>query len=64
MRNSYGGKCYRCGQYVEPGAGHFERIPENEIGQDKRQWRTQHATCAIKYRGTNVGKPNLPKRYY
>ena len=25
MRNKYGGNCYRCGLWVEPGTGHFER---------------------------------------
>lgn len=44
MRNQYPGTCYRCGQHVEAGAGHFERF----FGQ----WRVQHATCAIQYRGT------------
>jgi hypothetical protein len=43
MRNQYAGTCYRCGEFVAPGAGHFERF--------KGRWRTQHADCAIKYRG-------------
>lgn len=49
MRNRYSGTCYRCGKHVAPGDGHFERKPGGG-------WRTQHATCAIKYRGTDVGK--------
>jgi len=43
MRNRYPGTCYRCGQRVEAGAGHFER--------HNGGWRTQHAECAIAYRG-------------
>jgi hypothetical protein len=43
MRNRYPGVCYRCGERVEPGEGHFER---HGIG-----WRTQHADCAIQWRG-------------
>ncbi len=35
MRNRYGGECYKCGLWVTPGTGHFER--------HKRSWRTQHA---------------------
>jgi hypothetical protein len=45
MRNKYAGVCYRCGQVVAKGNGHFERY--------NREWRTQHASCAIKYRGTD-----------
>jgi hypothetical protein len=48
MRNRFRGVCYRCGGIVEPGAGHFER----QAGR----WLTQHAACAIRYRGTPVGK--------
>jgi len=43
VRNNYPGKCYRCGERVEPGEGHFERMG--------RHWRVQHAECAIKFRG-------------
>lgn len=39
MRNRYPGICYRCGDLVEVGAGHFERYHGT--------WRTQHAECAI-----------------
>lgn len=46
MRNQYPDPCYRCGQTVEPGAGHFERHPTS-FGK----WRTQHADCAIRWRG-------------
>ena len=45
MRNKYAGTCYRCGKVVEPGGGHFER--------HNGGWRTQHANCAIVYRGTD-----------
>lgn len=48
MRNKYPGKCYRCGQPVGPGDGHFERITGG--------WRVQHAECAIQYRHTDKGK--------
>jgi hypothetical protein len=46
MRNKYAQSCYRCGDMVAPGAGHFERIA-NGWGK----WRTQHADCAIRWRG-------------
>lgn len=48
MRNRYPGSCYRCGGTVVAGDGHFER--------NGRGWRTQHASCAIKHRGTDLGK--------
>ncbi|MEO1772519.1 hypothetical protein [Candidatus Enterococcus ferrettii] len=58
MRNKYPGYCYRCGEYVDAGKGHFERV--------RGHWRVQHADCAIKYRGTKVygigQRPN--KRYF
>lgn len=44
MRNRYPGICYRCGEQVAAGDGHFERF--------RGGWRTQHATCAIEHRGT------------
>lgn len=44
MRNRYPGTCYRCGDHVAAGDGHFERF--------RGAWRTQHATCAIEMRGT------------
>ena len=43
-RNQYPGTCYRCGEHVAAGAGHFER--------HKGVWRVQHAGCAIRYRST------------
>lgn len=46
MRNAYPGMCYRCGDKVEVGAGHFERHPTAN-----GKWRTQHADCAIRWRG-------------
>ena len=45
MRNRHPGPCYRCGEIVEAGEGHFERF--------RGGWRTQHASCAIKHRGTS-----------
>lgn len=41
-RNQFGGPCYRCGLWVEPGTGYFER--------HKGGWRVQHA-----YRGNHGG---------
>lgn len=48
MRNRFPGTCYRCGEPVEAGDGHFEK-KRRPFG-----WRTQHATCAIAYRGTEA----------
>lgn len=48
MRNKYSGVCYRCGGNVVPLEGHFEK--------QGRVWLVQHADCAIKYRGTEVGR--------
>lgn len=47
MRNRYGGLCYRCDTWVEPGDGHFEKRNGG--------WEVQHADCAIFYRGTVCG---------
>lgn len=44
MRNKFPGECYRCKSWVPAGEGHFERLGST--------WRVQHATCAIKHRGT------------
>lgn len=44
MRNKFPGICYRCGENVAVGAGHFEKMPGHG-------WRVQHATCAIEFRG-------------
>ena len=52
MRNRYKGTCYRCGLEVAAGNGHFERY--------KGKWLTQHATCAILYRGTEVKTTFVP----
>lgn len=43
-RNRYPGPCYRCGEWVPAGEGHFERLAGH--------WRVQHASCAIEMRGT------------
>lgn len=56
MRNRYPGTCYRCGARVEPGDGHFEKY--------KGGWRTQHAACAIKFRGSRrhyIYAPDAPE---
>ncbi len=57
MRNKYVDKCYRCGEMVPIGAGFFETVDKNNrrrLGLEgtRRKWVTQHAHCAIKYRGT------------
>lgn len=52
MRNQYPGTCYRCGDEVAAGDGHFERTLDRF-----KKWRLQHASCAIRFRGTDVGKP-------
>lgn len=58
MRNRFGGQCYRCGLYVSPGEGHFERL--NQKKRDRLgipyqiKWLIQHANCAIKFRGTDT----------
>ena len=44
MRNKYPGKCYRCGEPVGPGDGHFERHAGG--------WRVQHATCVKRLQPT------------
>lgn len=48
MRNRFGGYCYRCGAWVAPGDGHFER--------QGGEWLVQHASCAISHRGDDVGR--------
>ena len=52
MRNRFGGKCYRCGEWVAPGEGHFEKVR----GSRPVRWLTQHANCAIEHRGSDVGR--------
>lgn len=47
MRNKYPGTCYRCGLHVAAGQGHFELTK----GAHGSKWRTQHAICAITWRG-------------
>ena len=34
-RNKYPGLCYCCGQWIEPGYGHFERVHNAKPGQPK-----------------------------
>lgn len=52
MRNMHPGTCYRCGTTVEPGDGHFERARGKGV-----KWRTQHASCAIRWRGVAAPTP-------
>ena len=42
MRNKYAGTCYKCGETVAPGAGHFER--------KEGRWLTIHVSCVIEQR--------------
>ena len=59
MRNQFEGICYRCGDTVKSGTGHFERLSKRhgekwpELDMNGNKWLTQHAECAIKYRGTD-----------
>jgi len=53
VRNRYPGLCYRCGLRVEPGDGHFERLDGG--------WSTQHAECAIAYRGDRHARGPRPE---
>ena len=64
MRNQYPGTCYRCGEEVPAGAGHFERRTAQNAakwpGKPLPQWLLQHASCAVRYRGTNVHHAYAP----
>jgi hypothetical protein len=57
MRNRFPGTCYRCGEYVAAGDGHFERVGDRQLdklGESIRgkKWLLQHTKCAIEFRGT------------
>lgn len=58
MSNKYGGICYRCGEYINPGDGVFERTGHAHRkkwpGRWLPRWLTQHHSCAKKYRGSHV----------
>ena len=55
MRNKHPGTCYRCGGVVDVGDGHFEKVrPDTPEAQRGQKWRLQHASCAIRYRGTDA----------
>lgn len=60
MRNRFAAPCYRCGETVQPNEGHFEKFSSKVHGRKwpdaivmDRKWLTQHASCAIKFRGTD-----------
>lgn len=57
MRNKFAGPCFRCGQTVAAGEGHFEKLrPERRRllnAPTLTKWLTQHAACAIRYRDTD-----------
>lgn len=57
-RNKYSGICYRCGKLVETGEGHFELVKMESVNY----WKTQHADCAIKYRGTKAAFDEIYSR--
>ena len=48
-RNSYPGTCYRCGEWVKAGDGHFERYSGG--------WRVQHSKCTNRHRKAEAPKP-------
>jgi len=58
MRNTFGGTCYRCNQYVKPFAGHFEKISSDNGKPTNvyKRWRVQHASCAIEFREATKGE--------
>ncbi len=45
MRNLYPGICYFCGEHVDTGEGHFEKIQGTA-----HRWRVIHFDCAITQR--------------
>lgn len=58
MRNTFPGTCFRCGKFVAPGKGHFERVgkKQREKYGDRvagKKWILQHTQCAIENRGTD-----------
>lgn len=57
MRNKYAGECYRCGGTVAAGEGHFEKVTNVQRRKGDTcslpNWLTQHAHCAIRFRGTD-----------
>jgi hypothetical protein len=64
MSNKHPGRCYRCGETVEPGAGVFENIRKGRLellglrGQVSGKWLLQHHACAAEHRGTNHSYAN------
>lgn len=60
MRNKFPGTCYRCGKHVAAKEGHFERVTQTQVKRWNAPryvlgtWLIQHASCAIKFRGTNT----------
>jgi hypothetical protein len=51
MRNKYKGYCFRCGDVVDPGKGHFA-LNKNPDKFKGIKWLTQCAGCAIQFRDT------------
>ena len=43
-RNKYPGRCYCCGEWIEPGYGHFERV--RGVGPGRPKWRIKCVKCA------------------
>jgi len=48
-RNAHPGACYRCGEWVKAGDGHFERYSGG--------WRVQHSKCTNYHRKADAPKP-------
>jgi hypothetical protein len=47
MRNQFSGFCFRCGDSVRPGDGHFQKAGSG----NRVKWLVQHKDCAIRWRG-------------
>lgn len=56
MRNRFAGKCYRCGEIVEPGTGFFEKTDPKRAARlglsTTSKFLTQHKECSVKWYGT------------
>lgn len=53
MRNKYPGNCVRCGKFVPPGEGYFEKVyrgdPKSPLHHDKRtRWVVRCMDCVGK----------------
>ena len=55
MRNKYGGDCYRCGKWVAPKEGYFEKIWPSNRAPDGPRWQVWHRECCLAYRKEKFG---------